>query len=564
MITSSLARSRKTRAFTIAPLVLAGTMCLLSACSSSVTDAASEMGSKGRKVGLTGGGGSTSTTTTPTPTPTSTPTPTATAVDTGSYDASIGNGVDANGFADLPLRAGDHRYFVNSSTGSDNNSCAAAQSPATPKKTAAGGFACIADGTGDQLLIAEGTTYAEKLPSMAFRTGGVSLLYPFVIESYDPSDPLNEAKYGRASGSSRPVFTQPYAPGTPWIFGGTHQSFIAIRGLDLNPGNISGPSLSMVAVGDGILFENNLLRYTGLAFDVYTAPKAHHWIIRNNAIYGEWDASTATAGQGVYADGSDSLTIEDNVFYHNGWKIGANRTDTLANGGATEFRHPIYQQVPTDAVVRRNLIIDGSGDGGSFRGNITHYENLIIDCPIGASLGGGVNYNTGRPNGVTISSHDNAIIGSAAVPDTGAAGWGIVSENGTPGSSAFRNLILRDGMGGTAFLTSAIQPQPSYMDYSNNVVFQWSTPGQTHYDGAADPYQGQAHATYNNNIWDDPTSGTNTNNGGVSFANAYTAAQLYAALAYTDKQSFVTYAITHPEAHIQRTARALLFAGYGL
>ena len=119
-------------------------------------------------------------------------------------------------------------------------------------------------------------------------------------------------------------------------------------------------------------------------------------------------------------------------------------------------------------------------------------------------------------------------------------------------------------MGGTAFLTSAIEPQPSYMDYTNNVVYSWSTPGQTHYDGAADPYQGQAHATYNNNIWDDPTSGTNTNNGGVSFANAYTAAQLYAALAYTDKQSFVTYAITHPEAHIQRTARALLFAGYGL
>jgi hypothetical protein len=286
--------------------------------------------------------------------------------------------------------------------------------------------------------------------------------------------------------------------------------------------------------------------------------------VRNNAIYGEWDAGTATAGQGIYADGSDSLTIEDNVLYHNGWKIGANRTDTLANGGATEFRHPIYQQLPTSAVVRRNLIVDGSGDGGSFRGDITHYENLIIDCPIGASLGGGVNYNISRPNGVTIVSHDNAIIGSATVPDSGAAGWGLASQNGKSGSSAYRNLILRDGIGSSAFLTSAIQPQPSYMDYSNNVVYSWSTPGQTHYDGAADPFPGQTHTTYSNNIWDDAGSGTNTNSGSASFANPYTAAQLYAALGYTDKQSFIGYAIAHPEAHIQRTARTTLFAGYGL
>jgi hypothetical protein len=520
------------------------------------------MGSKGRKVGLTGGGGSTSTTTT---SPTPTPTPTATTVSTGTvtYDASIGNGVDANGFADLPLMSGAHRYFVNSATGSDNNSCAAAQSPATPKKTAAAGFACATDGSGDQLLIAEGTTYAERLPSMAFRTGGYSLLYPFVIESYDPSDPLNEAKYGRASGSNRPVFTQPYASGSPWIFGGTHQSNIAVRGLDLNPGNMPGLTISMVDVGDGILFENNLFRYTGLAFVNTSGTKQHHWILRNNAIYGEWDASTATAGQGIYADGSDSLTIEDNVLYHNGWKIGANRTDTLANGGATEFRHPIYQQVPTDAVVRRNLIVDGSADGGSFRGNITHYENLVLDCPIGASLGGGVAYNTGRPNGVMISSHDNAVLGSASIPDSGAQGWGLVAANGQAGSAIYNNLIALSPYGSVAFSNSAGFAQPSYMDYHNNVVFKWSTGGATYFT-QTDSLAGYVHTTYSSNVWDDPTSGTNTNNLGITFPNPYTAAALYAALGDADKNAFITYAITHPEAHIQRTARALLFAGYGL
>jgi hypothetical protein len=70
--------------------------------------------------------------------------------------------------------------------------------------------------------------------------------------------------------------------------------------------------------------------------------------------------------------------------------------------------------------------------------------------------------------------------------------------------------------------------------------------------------------TYANNFWDDASSGTNTNVSTRVFPNAYTAAQLYAALGYADKTSLMTYAVNHPEAHIQRTARSLLFAGYGM
>jgi hypothetical protein len=556
--------SAKTRKLT--PLLLMTSVCMLSACTSSTgTDAASAMGSKGKAKGVgNGGGGSSSTTGGTTTTPTPTPTPVSTG--TATYDTSIGNGVDANGFADLPLRQGDKRIYVNALPGyggSDSNNCL---SPSTPCATFAKAITLRTDGHGDQILVAEGSSLPETLidprHSLNFMTGGYSLAYPFVIESYDPTDPANEAKMGRASGSKRPMFTGSWSGN--WFQGGTHQSYIAVRGLDLNPGNVSGQGIGMVNTGDGFLFENNIFRYTGIGIGGTAGTTQHHWIFRNNAIYGEWEAVNATGGQGLYVDGTDSLTVEDNVFYHNGWKIGASRTDTLANGGATQFRHPIYQQVPTDAVVRRNLIVDGSADGGSFRGDITHYENVVIDCPQGASLGGGMEYNTGRPNGVAISSHDNAIIGSAQVPDSGAAGWGIVSQNGKLGSSAYNNLIVRSGVGSSAFLTSAIEPQPSYMDYSNNVVYQWSTPGSTHYDGVADPYTGMTHTTYNNNIWDDATSGTNTNNSSRTFPNPYTAAQLYAALGFADKQAFIDYAITHPEAHIQRNARVLLFAGYGM
>jgi hypothetical protein len=541
-------------------MILAAALCLLSACASSNGAVDSGDPGSGDAIGARGGVPGAGGKGKPPPAPVSDP---VSVSSNATYDASIGLGVDANGFADLSLRPGAHRYFVSSATGSDGNSCAAAQSPATPKASGASALACATDGEGDQILFAEGTTYATRIPSMAFRRGGYSLAYPFVIQSYDPADPLNEAKYGRATGTKRPVFRAENPGGNPWIFGGTGQKFIAVRGLDINPGNVSGQTIAMVDVGDGILFENNLLRYTGLAFVINTSPQAHHWIVRGNAIYGTWDATTATAGQGIYADGSDSLTIEDNVLYHIGWKIGANGTDTLANGGATQFRHPIYQQVLTDAVVRRNLIVDGSADGGSFRGNISHTENVIIDCPIAIALGGGVAYDKVRPNGVDIQSSYNAIIGSGSIPDSGAAGWGITNSNGRSGSSAHHNLILRSGtLAGPAFITNADYNQPSYMAWHDNVSYSWAPGGFSHSELAVFPTQ--VRATFSNNVWDDPTSGTNINNSSKTFPNPYTAAQLYAALGFNSKEAFMADAIARPEAHPARGARSLLFAGYGL
>jgi hypothetical protein len=498
---------------------------------------------------------------TPTPAPAPTPTPAPTSTTSVVYDASIGAGVDANGFADLPLRSGAHRYFVSSATGSDTNSCSAAQSPLAPKRTAAAGAACAADGAGDQVLFAEGSTFAERIPSMAFKSGGYSLLYPQVFESYDPADAANEAKYGRASGAQRPVFTGSMTAGTPWIFGGNNQSFIAVRGLDINPGNMSQQSLDSVEVGSGILFENNVFRYTEVVLTVSSKPIAHNWIFRNNAIYGNWSADMTYHTQGIYAAGCDSLTIEDNVLWHNGWKIGGAGRDS-ATDGATMFRHAIYQQVNTNSTIRRNLIVDGSADGGSHRGDAAVTENVYIDNPIAIAAGGGVSYNTARPNGDVLLVAYNAVLGSAQINSTGAAGWGIDTENGTSASEAHHNLLVRSGSTNHAFSVGADFDQPSYMNFHDNVSYQWSASGNSALSYG--PFSAKALPTYNNNIWDNPASGTNTNISSHTFPNPYTAAQLYAALGFTDKQSFMNYAVSNPETHPARNARALLFAGYGM
>jgi hypothetical protein len=466
--------------------------------------------------------------------------------------------VDANGFADLPLRSGAHRFFVNSSTGSDGNSCSTAQSPSSPLKTLAAGLNCVANASGDQVLVAEGTTYAEPIPTF-WSKAGYSLVYPTVMESYDPTDPTNEAKYGRAT-SGRPVVTGDTSK-APILMGVQGQGFIAIRGFDINPGNLTRQGIGLVDVGDGILFENNIFRYTGLNFDIFSSPTAHHWIIRNNAIYGNWDADPSFHTQGLYASGTDSLTVEDNVFWHNGWKIGGAGRDSSTDG-ATVFRHAIYQQVSTNSIIRRNLIVDGSADGGSHRGDATISENVYIDNPIAISAGGGVAYNTARPNGDALTIFDNAILGSVNLNSTSPRGWGIDTANGNASASAYHNLLARGQQISHAFSVNADFNQPSYMNFHDNVSYLWSAAGGSTLSYGS--YQAQDLPTYANNFWDDASSGTNTNVSTRAFPNAYTAAQLYAALGYADKTSLMTYAINHPEAHIQRTARSLLFAGYGM
>jgi hypothetical protein len=286
-----------------------------------------------------------------------------------------------------------------------------------------------------------------------------------------------------------------------------------------------------------------------------------------NSFYGEWHP-TAHA-QGMYDSGTDGVTIEDNVFWHNGWRLGVSRDEPVATGGPTMFRHPAYIQNDSSAIVyRRNLVIDGASDGGHLLGDAIATENVIIDCPIGLDISGGVEYETVRPNGVDYQVSYNAIIGSADLNSTQPRGFGIFTRNGKPGSSAHHNLmVLVNNIGAynrIAFQTTATYGKPSYMDWHDNVSYLRARPGSTIFEANDGVAGSQVYTTYNNNIWDDQASGTNRNVSSAAFPHAYTTADLYTALGFTDRQAFINYAIEHPEAYPARKARALLFAGYGM
>ena len=591
MVRNSLPRSPKSmaaaKATNVVPLLLLVPLIVLAGCSST-SDSASDMGGKGSKVKVTPGkgGGSTSTTggsTTPPPTPTlAPPPPTTSAV---AYDTSVGNGVDAAGFADLPLRSGAHRYFVSSSSGSDGNDCAAATNPATPKASLASARACVADGNGDQVLVAEGTTYSESLQRYFNDKSGFSQVYPTVLQSYDPADPLNEAKYGRASDGNRPVLTTSDRAATQLVSGaGAPTNYFAVRGFDINPGNVPGESLQVLdRTGNTnyVLFENDLFRYTMLTRTAdNTAVTARSFIVRNSAFYGSWNTSGYT--QGVYSRSTIGTTVEDCVFWHNGWKIGARRGDDQSIGGlmggtAYMKNHPVYlQNDDRNTIYRRNLIIDGAADGGHVLGDALVTENVIIDAPIGLSVGGGTSYSTIRPEGVHLEISYNAIIGGADAEggSVTVGSTGIWVANGTPDSSAHHNLMIRSNAlpsdwTGPAFRTwsASGETNPSYMNWHDNVAYLRSQPGLSVFEAVNG---GSVTATYNNNVWDNAASGTNGNSSAGNFPKPYTMDELFSALGVSGateaarKQAFINYAIDHPEQHLARNIRALLFAGYGM
>jgi hypothetical protein len=505
-----------------------------------------------------------------------TPPPPALQTPASGYDTSVGNGVDSAGFADLPLHSGANRYFVSSATGSDANSCAAAKSPSTPRATITAAATCVTKGAGDQLLVAQGTSYAD-FPNLT-DMDGFSPVYPTVIQSYDPAEPTNEAKYGRAAGN-RPVITK----AGQWytmMGGGTSPQYTAVRGFDFDPGNLSKQEMMFLANTNGLpnyfLFENNILAHVSFVANLArNGSQAIGWVIRGNSFYGAWAGEAGYHTQGVYMS-YVHYTLEDNVIWHAGWKVGANRDDSVTAGGLVGddvFRHPIYAQFSSDGTARRNLIMDGAADGGMMRGDIIANENLGIDNPIGLALGGGTNYNTDRPGGVLIQADYNVHLGSVDIDAANPRGGGISTSNGKPGSYFRHGIIahratLAPGQTYAAVHTEADFDVPSYLDVSETVIYQWASSGNSTATFCLFP--AQVHQTFSNMIWDDPTSGTNVNVGSAALPNPYTADQIYQALGFTGgdaaarKQAFIQYAVAHPEAHVQRQALNLLWAGYGM
>jgi hypothetical protein len=360
---------------------------------------------------------------------------------------------------------------------------------------------------------------------------------------------------------------------------GDSPDYIVVRGLDFNPGNIPdvylGITPNVTDTVNYVLFENNIFRYIMLSVDQALAkPKvATGIIIRGNSFYGQWSA-TDTA-QGLYMS-TIGYTLEDNIFWRNGWKVGANRGDSMATGGlvggAPDQRHPIYAQYSANGIGRRNWVIDGAADGGSFRGDNIWTSNIGTDNPIIVGMGGGSHYYVERTDGVLFEVSYNAFLGDADISPSDIRGWGIHTANGRAGTAAHHNIVAHARNPTTAYEAlqmSCDEPNPSYTDWYANAVYQWNN-GINHTNriettGFSSP--DIIHSSYNTNAWDEAASGTNINNAGV-FPTPMTNDDVFVSMGYTGanaaarRQAFIDDAIAFPEKHHVQLARNAIMAGY--
>src|SRR5205814_9152174 len=124
--------------------------------------------------------------------------------------------------------------------------------------------------------------------------------------------------------------------------------------------------------------------------------------------------------QGLYASKINGLTVDGNVFDHNGWN------EAVAGATANVFGHSMYLYESTsNVVVRNNIIANSASHGIQARGGGLVENNLFLKNPIGALLGNGAHV---RAGGVTGSVRGNVFIDDRDTAGL-ARGWAIEVGN---------------------------------------------------------------------------------------------------------------------------------------
>ena len=272
-------------------------------------------------------------------------------------DSSIGDHVDADGWSNFALPGGAQVIHVSSSAGSDDND---GLTPESPVKTLYRAANMVSPDHPDWILFRAGDTF----------TGGIKYMgYP-QIDGVDHDSPMVFGAYGEGP---RPVFLCDGESAVKATGGG--KIGMAFVGLEFvahtrNPESPdfdadSTPNQSgfrWIGPGSHVLVEDCVFRLfkDGIAVQSNSdEPQLFDFVFRRNIVIDSW--SNGGHSQGIFAKDVHGLTIEENVFDHNGWH-------SKAGGPRTIFSHNMYlANGSSDVVVRGNISTRGASHGLQFR-----------------------------------------------------------------------------------------------------------------------------------------------------------------------------------------------------
>jgi hypothetical protein len=341
---------------------------------------------------------------------------------------------DADGWT-VVNPSGDSRVIYVSSTG--GNDAAPGTSPQAAVRSIARGISLLRSGFPDQLLLKRGDSFEETF-GMWTRSGR-SADEPMVIGAWGEGE-RPEVKSGTRNGL---------------VTGRTPVSHLVIQGIHLNAHTRDAEGGTFVSTAGGaygiqsLAPVNNLLiedteienyrfnvsvqRYYGPISDV---------TLRRNVIHHAYSDPTGGHSQGMYSYGVDGLTLEENVFDHNGWN------ELVPSAKATIFNHNVYlKENLNDVVVTGNIFANASSHGLQARAGGLVANNLFVNNAIHMSFGL-TNGSAGRPGGVTGEISGNVMLGARDINGS-ARGWAIELGNTSPnGQTVVKdNVIAHDTQG---------------------------------------------------------------------------------------------------------------------
>ena len=331
-----------------------------------------------------------------------------------------------------------------------------------PKKTFFAAYAIIKNDqssrVGHQMFLAQGQSFYEgaSTASMIYRSG-FSVQFPYCIQSYDPTDPLNLAKHGRATGTDRPKLATTVKAGVGQTYtviafyaidnpkpSGTSampRGNFVIRGISFDSGTADGCQISWVGNPYNVLFENCTFPGCGLGLGSSNpAANAKNVIFRHCAISGDYSSAGAHSA-GIGTGHVDGLVIEDCIVYHAGWPIGSDRQQALFTGALKGNTLTISGPVTGQIAVGQTLggigvgaatITAGSGRTWTFNGgaqNVT-IRTMITTVPSGPDI-----YKQGLY--MSWGSTDQSICRRCVIVDNSASGL-----SGRGNLLAYHNVLI--------------------------------------------------------------------------------------------------------------------------
>lgn len=367
-----------------------------------------------------------------------------------SEKGAIPAGVTDDGFTCFVPLPTSRIVYVSSSSGSDDT---LGLSPERPVASLERGISLLREGRHDFLLLKRGDTWTAG--SLNTLGSGESRERPVVVASYGSAParprlamntfaldhnggtrkyqallgleiipagqvpPAAQAASGAAAGTAPnaapPAGSAPTGAG-PAGTAPTGASTPAGEAVRVRGG------LRLVGGGEDLLIEDCHLKYTEIIVQSYGGRRYRGVTFRRNVVERAYHPQTCGTGpkyrpSGMYSYDVDELTLEDNVFDHNGWNV-----EESPGACATMYNHNLYLNA-RKLVVKHNVLSRASSMGlklaSAERGSVSDVlvqENLFIEGEIGVSAGGNAK---GPGRFVDVRVIDNVFWGIGSTRPTG-------------------------------------------------------------------------------------------------------------------------------------------------